>query len=149
MLTKGEDSLNMPSNWRTRQVVVVLVVVVVACVCARCVVVCGGVCVKATIVKLAVFILRRRLNPKTPAWFSFSVRILFADTRSHSHFFSVISLRRTCDALRTLQHFHGSTSGNQTLTCFACDWLQLPLPRRDFLCTLLVPRRWVGIIPTA
>ena len=27
------------------------------------------------------------------------------DTHSHAHFFSVLALRRTCDALRTLQYF--------------------------------------------
>ena len=33
-----------------------------------------------------------------------------AQTHSHAQFFSVVALRGTSDALRTLQHFYGSRS---------------------------------------
>ena len=60
---------------------------------------------------------------------------VYTDTRSHAHFFSVLALRRTGDALRTLQHFYGSrsdwkviSSSHQTLTCLT--WVRrLPLPQ--------------------
>ena len=33
---------------------------------------------------------------------------MYTDTHSHAHFCSVLCLRRTCDALRTLKHIYGS-----------------------------------------
>ena len=51
-----------------------------------------------------------------------SERVVYTDTRSHAHFFSVEALRRTCYALRTLQHFYASRSdwrSHSTMSSFA------------------------------
>ena len=56
------------------------------------------------------------------------------------------------------QHFHGSRlrrkgqfhkSSDADMLCLCATDSQLPLPRPDLLVTLLVLRRWIGIIPTA
>ena len=55
-------------------------------------------------------------------------RKILTGTHSYAHCFKVLAFRRTCDALRTLQHFYGSTFPSEKsfhqvtilLTCLAC-----------------------------